>query len=108
MTKDKKKSDTTLVKQWYGQYRSWKNTLNVDLLKLIYNISKWTLLVLFFAVMPVGFTLFSTLAGHEVVARGVYLGIFYTVWTLLFISLILWTFCKDYERVEEEKENGTK
>lgn len=108
MTKDKNKSDETLIKKWHGQYRDWKITLDADLLKLIFNISKWMLIVIFFAVMPIGFTLFSTLVGHGVVPRGVYLGIFYTAWVLLFIALILWTFCKDYERVKEEQENGTR
>lgn len=105
MTKEIKNLEKdTLFKKYQKQYRNWKESLNADVLGLIFRIAKITMIVLFFVVMPVAFTLLSTLAGHEIIARAIYTGVFYTVWALLFIALIAWGFCKDYEFIKEKQD----
>lgn len=80
----------------YGQYRKVKDLVPNELGRKIYVILKYSILFITMLLIPILFTLFSTLMGAGIVSSVVYYSIFYSIWSIFIVDLILLFFFLEY------------
>lgn len=118
--KEKVKTSKDQLKK---QYRTLKDKINPKIGSKLYLVSKISLSVIFFILVPVLFTTLSTLAGNEKIAYQAYEAVQWTIGSLLLIFLIMLFFFREYpskvlidekanenseEKSKDEKEKSTK
>lgn len=88
------------MKKIKEKYRKMKNLINPNVGKILERIFFFIMIIGTFIFVPIALTIFSTLSGSGSISHSVYLGIFYTTWSVIIISFILWIFFKEYKHKE--------
>ncbi len=79
------------------KYRSMKDGIDTDVGKIVERVFFYVVVITTFVLIPVLFTLLSTMMGAGSISSGAYYGIFYTIWAVLFISFFVWRFFREYK-----------
>lgn len=85
------------MKEIKNRYRVIKDSVDTKTGKIIEKVFYYIVIITTFLFIPIFFTLFSTLAGANIISLSVYHGIFYTTGTLLILCFIVWCFFREYK-----------
>lgn len=86
------------INNLHSKYRKQKDKIPNNIGKIIAKVSLILLMFIFLIFIPIMFTTLSTLVGNGVINKVAYDVVFYTTWAVAFLSLLVWTFFKEYSK----------
>ncbi len=85
------------MKKLFKKYKDWKNSIDTSVGKKVEKIFSSIVIIITFLIIPIFFTLLSTLAGSGTITFLFYNIVFYITLIMLIISLIIWVMFLEFK-----------